>query len=239
MRLQVPERFQGPPKIGHGGYVAGLLAGRSCGGAVQVTLRRPTPLDTDLELRDLGEGRFALIHGDTVTAEAVPGTLSLDIPKPPSLEQARAAVAGSPAQIRGGRGVHPTCFGCGALREPGDGLRLFAGPTEVDGQAMVATTWQPQATFSNSDGRVDPLWVTAALDCAGAFAFIADNQSAGLLGRIIVEQFAPVRGDRESILIGWQVGSEGRKLFAGTALCDADGTPLAAAHATWFGFPKA
>jgi len=41
MNLVVAQRFAGPPSMGHGGFVAGLFAA-GVGGAVQVTLRRPT-----------------------------------------------------------------------------------------------------------------------------------------------------------------------------------------------------
>ena len=60
----IRETHTGPRGIGHGGYVAGLLATRF-DGAVQVTLRRPAPVDVELavvgnsdawELRDVTSG---------------------------------------------------------------------------------------------------------------------------------------------------------------------------------------
>jgi hypothetical protein len=79
--------------------------------------------------------------------------------------------------------------------------------------------------------------VVAALDCPGAFAFIAGGVRAGLLGRIVVERYADVAVGEEHLVTGWQVGTEGRKMFAGTALFGPDGSLRAAAKATWFGFP--
>src|SRR5690606_10710113 len=142
MQIDIPSRFAGPPNMGHGGYVAGLFAQRT-EGAVQVTLRRPTPLDQPLELLDEGEGRWSLRSGDEVIAESEPSTLEIEVPPPPSIEAARAAEAGSPSFYNDERGVHPTCFGCGNLREEGDGLRVFVGPVEVDGHRQVAGTWTP------------------------------------------------------------------------------------------------
>ena len=219
--------------MGHGGYVAGLFATRTPG-AVQVTLRRPTPLDTDLDLVDLGEGRLQLRHGDDVVTESEPAELVIAPPPPPSADDVREHVALSPS-FYNEVGVHPTCFGCGLRREQGDALRIFAAPVEVEGHKQVAGTWTPGDTFAEPDGRVDTHWVAAALDCPGAFAFISDEKRAGLLGRIVFEQYGDVQADQEYMVTGWQIGEDGRKLFAGTALFDPQGALLAAARATWFG----
>lgn len=218
--------------MGHGGYVAGLLASRT-DGPVQVTLRRPIPLDADLELHELDDGRLELRHGGDVLVESEPSTVSIDVPSAPSVEAALAAESGSPSHAEP-NGVHPTCFGCGKLRDPGDALRIFAGPLDVEGHRQVAGVWRPGDAFAEPDGSVAARWVLAALDCPGAFAFIAEGTRAGLLGRITFEQHHEVRADADHLVTGWQIGQEGRKLFAGTALFDAGGTLLAAAHATWF-----
>ena len=233
MEIEIPARFAGPPNMGHGGYVAGLFATRTKG-AVQVTLRRPTPLDVVLELLELDDGRLELRVGDDLIADAQPSALDLEIPPAPSVEQARAAEQGSPSFYNDGSGVHPTCFGCGNRRAPGDGLRVFVGPVEIDGTSQVAGVWRPGDAFAGSDGTVDTHWVLAALDCPGAFAFIAGERRAGLLGRIVFEQYAAVRADRDHVVSGWQIGEEGRKMFAGTALFDDEGSLIAAARATWF-----
>jgi len=269
MQIEIPARFAGPPAMGHGGYVAGILAeavlgaaegaigGAAIGGAVQITLRRPTPLDVALELASASpdSGRAAspgrgggdvsptaagdtsvvveLRRGEDVIADAQFTTLDIDVPAAPSLEVARAAEDGSPSHYDG-RGVHPTCFGCGRVREPGDALRIFAAPVESNGEAMVAAGWSPHANFVGAGGLVDTRWVLAALDCPGAFAFIATGGRAGLLGRIVFEQYTPVAAADPLVVTGWQIGQDGRKLFAGTALHDAAGNVLAAAKATWF-----
>jgi hypothetical protein len=240
MQLQVERSFAGPPNMGHGGYVAGLLAARldTAAGPVQVTLRRPIPLDTPLDLVETSN-RVELRRGDDLIAEAdaVDAPFELEVPPPPTLEQARAAEAASPSVYNDGRGVHPTCFGCGTQRDDDDGLRIHVGPVEVDGRAQVAGTWRPGAARSDGDGTVGTTWILAALDCPGAFAFIAAGTSAGLLGRIVLERYGdrPVRGDEDHVVTGWQIAVEGRKMFAGTALFAPDGALLAAARATWFG----
>ncbi len=255
MDLTIPSRFAGPPSIAHGGYVAGHfadrmadgMAGRSAdrsadrvgatsatgAGAVQVTLRRPTPLDAPLRLVATSEDQWALRHDGEVCADAVPVSLDLAVPAPPSLDEAAAAAPGSPSHFNGS-GVHPTCFGCSILREPDDGLRITAGPLTVDGRELVAAAWTPGPAFAASDGRVDVRHVVAALDCPGAFAFMVDGERPGLLGRITYEVRGPVELGETHVVTGWQIGRDGRKLFAGTAIHAADGTCRAVAEATWF-----
>lgn len=235
MQIEISSRYGGPPNIGHGGYVAGLFAERTPG-AVQVTLRRPAPLDQPLEMVDQGEGRWAIMAGEDAVATSEPTTLDVEVPPAPTVDAAREAEAGSPSFFNG-HGVHGTCFGCSSARAEGDALRIFAGPTTVDGHDMVAAVWTPGDTFADADGTVSPLWVLAALDCPGAFAFIADQQKAGLLGRIVFQQHHPVQAHDEHVVTGWQIGVDGRKMLAGTALFDSAGKLLAAAKATWFPFP--
>jgi hypothetical protein len=241
----IPSRFCGPPNIGHGGYVAALLA-EPGSATTQVTLRKPAPLETPLEIRELEGGKRGLFYtpptasrlgqGDVLIAEGERvAPLDMHIPAPPTLIEARASEAGSPAHF-GEAGVHPRCFGCGKLRPPGDGLRLFAGPAPAwADRREVASIWQP-APFDDGTGFVERLFVIAALDCPGAFAFMAEHKNAGLLGRIAYEVYAPVRSTEEHVVTGWQIGHEGRKMFAGTALFDQNGTLLAAARATWIAF---
>jgi len=157
MNLVVAQRFAGPPSMGHGGFVAGLFAA-GVGGAVQVTLRRPTPLDAPLALDRHDDGRGELRHGDELIAAAEPAALTLTTPTPPHAVDAAAAEAGSPSH-RNGRGVHPTCFGCGVNREVGDALRIAAGPIEVDGIAQVAAAWLPGP---DGTGGFDPSGPAAA-----------------------------------------------------------------------------
>lgn len=224
----IPARCAGPPSIGHGGYVAGLLA-RRISGPVQVTLRRPAPLDVELEVVETGSG-VSLCRDGELLAEAAPTSFELEVPKAPDVETARAAEAGSPSY----RHVHPTCLGCGLQRTDDEGLAITVGPVEVDGVAQVAAVWRPEARHLDGDGYVDPLWVLAALDCPGAMAFIVEGLRAGLLGRISFALHAPVPAGADYVVTGWQVGEEGRKMFAGTALTSADGQVLASAAATWF-----
>lgn len=214
------------------------------------------PDGSEAEPVGAGPARRVLRHGDEDLVVAVPAVLDLDLPAPVSVEVARAAEAGSPAVANGGTGVHPTCFGCGMARAEGDGLRIAVGP--VDGAehaaaaGVVAGTWRPRTVMATEAGRPDPhpgyaatpegaappALVVAALDCPGAFAFLSDGQGAGLLGRITFEQFGAVDPDADHVVVGWQIGTDGPKMLAGTVLFDGAGEALAAASAVWFPFRR-
>jgi hypothetical protein len=241
--FQLSARFAGPRSMVHGGYVSGLIAERLLGpdaagaGAVQVTLRRPTPFDQDLAFRGEGESSVALVCGDELLVEAERSKLELALPAVPSLDEARAAESGSPSHYGGQGGVHPACFGCSSLRDGGDALRIFAGPCAGSAQGVVAAVWTPRAPFVDRDGRAPTRYVLSALDCPGGFAFIAEGKRAGLLGRITFEQRLPVRADVAHRVLGWQIGEDGRRMLAGTALIDPAGEVCASARAIWFGMP--
>jgi hypothetical protein len=213
--MRIPSRFNGPPDSANGGITAGRLAAYVGAPAVEVTLRMPPPLDTDLRV-DASAGSARLLHGDALVAEAVPTTVDVEVPEPLPVEQARAA-----EQEYAGLVAHPfpTCFSCGTQRA--DGLGLRPGRYE---EGRAACTWTPQ-----SDDRV---LVWAALDCPGVWA--ADLPGRPLvLGRIALERRTPLRPGEPHVVMGRVTGSEGRKTFTATSLHASDGTLVAVARATW------
>ena len=217
MELVIDPRFNGPVGSANGGYTCGLVAD-FLGGTAEVTLRRPPPLGQPLEVERDARG-VVVRDGDSVVAEAVEATLALAIPDPPTTEEAARASSRYP-----GFDEHafPTCFVCGPDREPGDGLRIFAGPHRDD---LVAAPWTPT--------EVDRRVVWAALDCPGAIAVGFPDRGETLLGRFsaIVDELPEV--GEPCVVVGWPLGEEGRKLYAGTALYGEGGRPLALARATW------
>ena len=75
LALSVDARFCGPPGMANGGYVAGMLA-RELAGAVEVTLRAPAPLGTELEVREGEDGaRTLALDGreDVIVGTSIPG----------------------------------------------------------------------------------------------------------------------------------------------------------------------
>ncbi len=219
MELVLPRRFRGPVDSANGGYACGRLAAFVEADAVEVTLRLPPPLDRPLEVRRDGEG-VVLCDGDALVAEARPGTLELELPEPVSLAEAAAASA---RHVRAGDAAFGECFSCGHRTE-GDGLRIHAGPT-VGREPLQAAVWEVRET--------GPEVVWAAIDCSGAYAVGAAGRGEVVLGRMTARVLrVPEVGDRCAIA-AWPLGEDGRKLYAGTALFDADGEALACSRQTW------
>ena len=249
--LTLTEQFVGPPNLGNGGYVVGYMAGVLAddkpeghvygAGAFEVTLRAPLPINAGLQTLHEDDG-LKLLQGETLLATARASALDLVVPLPASVEAARAHASSSLSlkpgfhQTLGERiGVHPICFCCGAERGESDGLRVF--PAACDGDEGVTALWTPHECFAGEDGLIGPEIICAAIDCPGAFAFLENDQRAGLLGRMTVEFLKPLRAGDETRILGWRLGEDGRKMLAGTALFDSEGDLVAKAKQVWFGFP--
>ena len=225
----VAARFRGPAGIGNGGYVAGLMAARLCRQPAEVTLRRGWPLDTPLRIAREGGTVQALDDAGLVVAEAREALLDLVPPAPPTPAEAAAATRwflASPYSHSTG-----LCFVCGSAA-PG-GLRVFTG--QVPGRPDIAAAlWHPEPGFADATGAIAPEFLWAALDCAGAFAFTVNAAPQRmLLGRIAARLEGRVAPGEAVIVLGWQIGREGRKLHAGTALFGADGGLRGIARALW------
>ncbi|HZQ83156.1 MAG TPA: hypothetical protein VFB25_14365 [Gaiellaceae bacterium] len=211
MAMVIAHRFRGPAASGNGGYSCGLFAG-----AVEaaVTLRLPPPLDTPFE-RD-GEGRV-WAAGELV-AEVRPDEVGLDAPAPVGWDDAVAA------QKPDLDSPFPQCFVCGHARG-GDALHIHAGP--VGGRDVVAAPWLVAAD------TVGPEFVWAALDCPGAYATGVIGRGTVVLGRLTARvDRVPQAGER-CVVVGWSLGSDGRKHGAGTALFGDSGELLGLGRALW------
>jgi hypothetical protein len=222
--IVIDRRFRGPPNSGNGGYSCGLLGDRFEGVAT-VTLRRPPPLDMPLQLVQ-EDGQVRLLDGDVLIGEAVVDTLDIDVPVPPGRDEARTA-----SLAYAGFQAHPfpDCFVCGPDRGVGDGLRIFPGP--VVGTSVVSAPWEPDRSLDGGSGVVHPRHVWAALDCPSYFAL--PGAPLALLGRLTARIDRLPEIDEPLVVIGWPIGSDGRKHFAGSALADGSCNIVAQAAATW------
>lgn len=221
--LVVPARFNGPAGSGNGGWSAGALAAYvdADGGAVEVTLRQPPPLDTPMEVVE-DDGVVTAMHEGTPALVARRAALAPEGVPAVSMALAREAATRYP-----GLEQHPfpTCFTCGTDREPGDGLRIFPGRVDdLDGRPRVAAPWVA--------GEADLRVVWAALDCAGAWAADMEDRMM-VLGRMTAEVLGtPVAGE-EHVVVGLARGSEGRKHRTATTVVDPRGAVLGRAEQVW------
>lgn len=206
----IDPRFNGPPDSGNGGITCGLLAGTTDFPVAEVTLRLPPPVGVDLEIRD-----GSLLQGEDVVATVIPGEVTLQPPAAVSVDTAAAA----PSALGGHPHPFPTCFVCGTDRT--DGLGLLPGRVSDD---LVATVWTPEESSE--------VMVWAALDCPGGWSVDLPGRPM-VLGRMACVIDALPAVGQPHVIQGWEVRSEGRKVFTGSALYDVSGAVLAVAQATW------
>jgi hypothetical protein len=246
--IVIPDRFRGPPQSANGGYAAGVLAALLTDGrydmpdgqAAEVTLRSRVPLDQPIAVRRTADTLVAH-HGETLVAEVALATLRMDVPEPASFaealsvrEQSAALKVGLHPWLNEERmGFHPICFCCGAELAADQGLHVYAA--KIPDRKQVAAAWTCHPTFAGADGYLPPEVVCAALDCPGQFAWLAEGTRTGLLGRLTARIERRVRAGEPCVVIGWTLGQEGRKFYAGTALFDAQNTLCAYAKAVWIG----
>jgi hypothetical protein len=213
----IDPRFCGLPEIAHGGYVAGVIAAALGGASTEVRLRRPVPPGRHLSLERADPELVELRDGEALLADGAPAELSLDVPPPVTLEEAKAASMRFP-------GLHghlfPGCFGCGPARGAGDGLRMFAGP--VAGRRLVAAPWVPAAEAADAAGQVPGELVWAALDCPQLWSLML-HVPAATPDRVVTAALAtrleqPVVAGEPHVLIAWPIGRDGRTWLAGAAL---------------------
>jgi len=216
----IERRYRGPDDSGNGGYTCGLVAAHVDGDA-EVTLRLPPPLETELRVERDGD-ELRVLGGDRVVAEARPAALELKPPEPVVFELAAersAAAADDPEH------PFPHCFVCGPAREPGDALRLRPAPIGGD---RVAAVWLPTGEQA---GRPELVW--AALD-AGAFAIDPHfDRGVSVLGRLHARVADTPAVGEPCVVVGWPLGEDGRKRYAGTALFGDRDRVLGLGRATW------
>lgn len=222
----IPARFCGPPGTGNGGYTCGLLDGLTAYTS-EVTLRRPPPLEKELQILQEGE-QLQLMDGQALIASACPGTVEFTAPVPPGWEQ---AVAASKGFIGFDNHAFPTCFVCGPERPGGDGLRIFAG--RVNEKPLFASPWIPAAELADDNGRVRNEFLWAALDCPGAFAVSGDAMRKVVLGKMTARIDKEVMAGEKCIVLAWPKGQEGRKFYSGTAIYNEKEELCAVGDAVW------
>jgi hypothetical protein len=235
--LIIPARFRGPARSGNGGYTSGMLADQVPAAgehpSVEVTLRRPPPLDVPMSVTAVDGVTVLSYDGDTV-AEA----REVDVDLPP-VEEVGADVAADAMTRYPGLRSHPFpgCFACGPDRADGDGLLIFPGP--VPGAAdTVASLWVPHPSLAergdllDGEERVSVGVTWAALDCVGGWSEDLEGRPM-VLGRMTARVDAlPVVGEPH-VVVGQRRGGDGRKSFTASTLYDSDHRVVATAQHVW------
>jgi hypothetical protein len=215
--MQIPARFNGPRGSGNGGWSAGAFAvtsGYLVGGdPLEVTLRRPPPLDTPLTVA------AGSVHDpDGVLIAEVTAAGEIGEPVPPASFDEAAAVS---REFPGFAGhPFPTCYVCGPERP--DGLRLFPGFLSDE---RTAAPWTVPVDVS-----VETVW--AALDCPGGWSALHTGRTF-VLGRIAAQVNALPEPGAACVVVGRADDMMGRKALTSTTVYSPDGDPLATARATW------
>jgi hypothetical protein len=229
--LVIASRFCGPPQSGNGGYVCGRLAKLLAGPSI-VRLKAPPPLERELRA-DILDEEVRLFQDSTLIAVAKRAELSLHPPMPPSFAEAEEA---SKSYVGFVAHVFPRCFVCGPARAPGDGLRIFPGV--VNQRPLVAGPWVPDASLADGSGRILPEFIWSALDCTSSFSFLPlPDGGPVLLGELSAHVHGSVTSGEKCVVVGWALGVDGRKHYAGSALFSGGGKVVAVARATWFELP--
>jgi hypothetical protein len=184
---------------------------------VEVTLRRPPPLERPLEVaRDNGTVR--LLDGAALVAEARPAPVDVEPPAPVSLHDAEEA---RQRHVRDSSPDFRECYVCGVRA---DGLEVRVGPV-VGREPLHAS---PIALPENT---AELVW--AAIDCPGAYAVGTEGRGEVVLGRMTARVSRVPAAGEQCVVASWPLGEDGRKLLAGTALFAEDGELLALARQTW------
>lgn len=229
--VTIPAQFNGPPGSGNGGYSAGAFAD-FIKGPTEVTLRNPPPLNQPMEVVRRGDG-IVVQDGEKVIGEVRPAVLELDVPDCPDAEAVKAA------EIRFNefkKDDFHQCFVCGMGRTAGDGLRLRTGP--IQDSEVVAAEWLPHLRFAGSDGFIPKRIIWSALDCPGVWSIIRDTGVIMHLGRLTASVDEDLTADMPCTVIGWPMGRDGRKAFAGTAIYDSEGRVRGRAKSVWIDIGK-
>jgi hypothetical protein len=223
--ILIDERFEGPPAIANGGYVAGVLA-EVIPGPLRVRLHAPAPVGRPLQL-DHDDHTVTLSENGTLLASGRAGDVLDEPPEFVGFEDAADALAARGADVDH---PFPKCFVCGPDREPSDGLRLLPAP--VPGTSVAATPWVPHDALASSDGAISERFVWAALDCPTYWS-IAEPGELALLGTLAGRVLGAVRPGDRCVVVARAVGRESRKLLSSSAVYNESGELIGAARATW------
>jgi hypothetical protein len=231
--VRIGRRYQGPTGSGQGGWTAFRFAER-IGTAVEVSLKAPVPLETDLFVAsDPAGARWTLgpeRNGGSAVMTAAPAGPIDATTEPVTIEQARRAREGF-AHL-GSRHPVPHCFSCGLQH---DSMRVHAAALDGD---RYATDWTVPGWAVTDDGAVDGGVLWAALDCTSAwYVCQSRGERVAFTVQYAAEILEPVETGATYALVGWAGDApddwDGRKRHAAAAAFADDGTCVARSVSLW------
>lgn len=244
--------LDGPPGVLQGGLAAGITAAIARAAdrfgapltGLDARLHAPTPLETTLvaALRATDEpARYEVqLRDDDQLLVSATVELAGHDAAPRAHDLAELATVALPEPRP--QYDYPRCWVCGAEPTHPHALRLHPRPYQPDQQVVP---WVAEELFGDEDGTIDPLVVSAVLDCPTAWVAMPSVQASGygaaLLGgyQLRVYRDAPVMEALRTV--ARLDGEDGRKLRARGALVDEDGITYAIASAVQIaapGFPS-
>lgn len=243
--------LDGPPGILQGGFSAGVCIGIARAAdrfgapltAFTARLHAPTPMDRPLRARvrttdeaarylvETRDGGKLLVSAEVELAGHDPTARAFDL-----LELASVPLPEPEPQT-----AFPTCFVCGPTPVHPHGQRLHPRPYGRDAQVGP---WVADEVFADERGVLDPLLVSAVLDCPTVWASFhhveAQGHRAALLAGFHVRIFQDAPVMEALRVVARMDAGEGRKIRARGALVDEDGVTYAlssALHLTVPGLP--
>lgn len=242
--VTIAQQFCGPPDSGNGGYSGGLL-GRYFDEPFTIRLSAPVPLDTSLNIAEDDESAktIYLRQDEQVIASAsIANSIESEVPPCPNLAETEAAEKHYKGFIKH---PFPTCFVCGPDRQLDDAMCLYTGPlqqTHESSTPIVASRWTVDPSYCDESGTLKKEFLCAALDCPSSFGILEHPENLRLvpmvLGTLTVEVSGTLSAGEQAIVIGWPIGSSGRKATGGTAIFNAAGECIAKAKALWISLNK-
>jgi hypothetical protein len=247
--LVVPHGLDGPPGILQGGLAAGITAAIARAGdrfgapltAIDARLHAPTPLGralaarvrpTDVAARydvELRDGDTLLVSAEVELAghDTAPRAFDLlelaTVPLPPPEPQ----------------DAFPTCWVCGSAPVHPHAQQLH--PRHV-GRDAVSIPWVADEVLGDGDGVIDPLVVSAVLDCPTVWASIEHVRALGHAGALLagyhLRIFHEARVMEPLRTVARLDDADGRKLRARGGLADEDGVLYAVSSAFHVSVPE-
>ena len=198
-----------------------------------VAIKRPIPLETDLSVVSVADGRHLL---DPAEPEA---PILIATPWDPDFATTTAVSLADAADARTRFPSHddhpvPFCFSCGTNS---DSMHVQSGSL---GDGRWSSDWTVPAWAVGDDGVVDNGVLWAAIDCAQAWYVSNEGERRpSVTVQLAVDVLAPLEPGATYALVSWH-GTyspewDGRKRGAGGAVFAADGTCVARSSSFWIG----